>query len=236
MASLGMHSRKRVHLKALVFRYFKGIFGIFIIQIQCVCIHAQLCPTLCNPMDCSPPGSSVHGISQARILEWVTICSSRGSYQPRDQTFVSYVSCIGRRILSRSTTWKAQIWESLWIDDELAGVSFYQFLRDSWIPLMILLDCVKLSLQPLRLEDFYQGMVNNSVSSLQTLTVLTCSIKSLAFLPSVVGPVTQDMVWDWSHAYSSNTARFRMNQFVSWFLICKTDIIIIISCVMVRVT
>ena len=140
------------------------------------------------------------------------------------------------RFFTSSTTWKAQIWESLWIDDELAGVSFYQFLWDSWIPLMILLDCVKLSLQPLRLEDFYQGMVNNSVSSLQTLTVLTCSIKSLAFLPSVVGPVTQDMLWDWSHAYSSNTAWFWMNQFVSWFLVCKTDIIIIISCVMVRVT
>ena len=45
--------------------------------------------SLCNPMDCSPPGSSVHGIFQARILEWVAISSSRGSSQPRDQTQVS---------------------------------------------------------------------------------------------------------------------------------------------------
>ena len=45
---------------------------------------AQLCPTLCNPMDCSLPGSSVHGIFQARILEWVAICLSRGSSQLRD--------------------------------------------------------------------------------------------------------------------------------------------------------
>ena len=45
---------------------------------------AQLCLTLCDPMDCSLPGSSVHGISQARILEWVAISSSRGSSQPRD--------------------------------------------------------------------------------------------------------------------------------------------------------
>ena len=45
-------------------------------------------------MDCSPPGSSVHGISQARILEWVAISSSRGSSQPRDQTCISYSSCI----------------------------------------------------------------------------------------------------------------------------------------------
>ena len=40
---------------------------------------AQSCPTLCHPMDCSPPGSSVHGILQARILEWVAISFSRGS-------------------------------------------------------------------------------------------------------------------------------------------------------------
>ena len=44
----------------------------------------QLCLTLCNPMDCSPPGSSVHGILQARILEWVAISFSRGSSRPRD--------------------------------------------------------------------------------------------------------------------------------------------------------
>ena len=44
-----------------------------------VCVHAQSCPTLGNPMDCSPPGSSVHGISQARILEWVGISYFRGS-------------------------------------------------------------------------------------------------------------------------------------------------------------
>ena len=55
--------------------------------------------TLCNPMDCRPSGSSVHGIPQARILEWVPMIFSRGSSQPRDQTSVSYVSCIGRQVL-----------------------------------------------------------------------------------------------------------------------------------------
>ena len=53
----------------------------------------QLC--LCDPMDCSPPGSSVHGILQARILEWVAIPFSLGSSQPRDRTQVS-VLCTGR--------------------------------------------------------------------------------------------------------------------------------------------
>ena len=56
---------------------------------------AQSCPTLCNPMDCSPPGSSVHGILQARIMEWVAISFSRGLSQPRDQTQVSCIA--GRR-------------------------------------------------------------------------------------------------------------------------------------------
>ena len=52
---------------------------------------AQLCPTLCDPMDCSPPGSLVHGIFQAWILEWVAIPFSRGSSQPRDRTQVSHI-------------------------------------------------------------------------------------------------------------------------------------------------
>ena len=47
---------------------------------------AQSCLTLCDPKDCSPPGFSLHGISQARILEWVAVPSSRGSFRPRDRT------------------------------------------------------------------------------------------------------------------------------------------------------
>ena len=54
----------------------------------------QLCLTLCDPMDCSPPGFSVHGILQARILEWVAVPSIRWSSWPRDQTQVSCISCI----------------------------------------------------------------------------------------------------------------------------------------------
>ena len=63
------------------------------------CMHAKSlrsCLTHCNPMDSSLPGSSVHGILQAGILEWVAMPSSRGSSQPRDGTHVSYVSCMGK--------------------------------------------------------------------------------------------------------------------------------------------
>ena len=59
---------------------------------------AQLCPTFCNPLDYSPPGSSIDGIFQARIRECIAISFSRGSSQSRDWTHVFCVSCIGRQI------------------------------------------------------------------------------------------------------------------------------------------
>ena len=65
---------------------------------MCACSAAQSCPTCCDPVNCSPPGSSVHGISQAGTLEWVAISSSRGSSWTRDRTRISCVSCIGRQI------------------------------------------------------------------------------------------------------------------------------------------
>ena len=59
----------------------------------------QSCPTLYDPVDRSLPGSSAHGILQARILEWVAMPSSRGSSPPSDRTHNSYISCIGRQVL-----------------------------------------------------------------------------------------------------------------------------------------
>ena len=76
-----------------------GLFGLC-----CYCLAAKSCLTLSNPMDCSPPGSSVHGISQARTLEWVAISFSGESSQPRDWTGASYVSGIDRWVLSHWVT------------------------------------------------------------------------------------------------------------------------------------
>jgi len=73
----------------------------------CVCVQYLSRVRLCNPTDCSLPGSSVHGVSQARIPEQVAISYSRGSLRPRNQTRVSGVSCIGRRILYQCATWEA---------------------------------------------------------------------------------------------------------------------------------
>ena len=75
-------------------------------------IVAQSCPTLCDPMDCSLPGSSVHGFPQARILEWVAIPFSKGSSQPRDQISVS---CIAGRILIIWATREAPQSSTKWI-------------------------------------------------------------------------------------------------------------------------
>ena len=72
----------------------------------CVCPVAQSCPAPCDPMDCSPPGSSVHGIRQARVLEWAAVSFSRGSSRPRDRTCTSYVPCIVGRCFTPSATWE----------------------------------------------------------------------------------------------------------------------------------
>ena len=77
---------------------------------KCVCVCVQSRPTLCKPVDCSPPGSSVHGVFQARILqwvEWIAVAYSRASFWPRDRTRVSYISGIGGRILYHCATWDA---------------------------------------------------------------------------------------------------------------------------------
>ena len=78
-------------------------------QVSCVWSVAQSCPILCNPLDCSPPGSSIHGISQARILEWGAISFSRRPSRPRDWTWVSCISCIGRWTLYHWATGEAPV-------------------------------------------------------------------------------------------------------------------------------
>ena len=72
------------------------------------------CSTFCNPMNCSPSGSSAHGILQARILEWVAISFSRGSSRPRDQTLVSciaggFITIWATRAVGRETNWESSM-------------------------------------------------------------------------------------------------------------------------------
>ena len=91
-------------------------------RLQCwVCAHS--CPTLCDPMDCSPTGSSVHGISQARTLEPVAVSYSRGSLRPSDRTHISCVSWIGRRLFTTAPCGKPEV--SNWLT--LIAVIIYLF-------------------------------------------------------------------------------------------------------------
>ena len=72
----------------------------------------QSCPTLCDAMNCNPPGSSVHGILQTRKLKWLAVLSSRGSSWPRDQTYISYSPALEGWFLNTSTTMWAKCKEN----------------------------------------------------------------------------------------------------------------------------
>ena len=87
-------------LESITYTYYSSTLVFIIVLALCVCLCvlvAQSCLTLCNPMSCTLPGSSVHGIFQARILEWVVMPFSRGSSPPRGQT---WVSCIAGRLFT----------------------------------------------------------------------------------------------------------------------------------------
>ena len=109
---------------------------------------AQLCPTLCIPMNCSLPGNSVHGIFQARILEWVAISFSRGSSQPRDQTLVFHI--VGRCFtlwatgeaqnidyyfskINISVTLKQSTWNGVYIEHLTKTISHSDQLSKGWL-------------------------------------------------------------------------------------------------------
>ena len=85
------------------------MIGVVVLSAQVCAKSLQSCLTLCDPMDCSPPGSSVNGILQARILQWVAMPCSRASSQPKDRTHISYVSCTGSGFFTISTTWEAHL-------------------------------------------------------------------------------------------------------------------------------
>ena len=107
---------------------------------MCACSIAQLCLTLCKSMDCSPPGSSVHGIVQVRILEWIAISFFRGFSWPRDQTHVSclaggflpqsQLSCIKQHLFNISELWESETQE--WLDTQDPSKESKQFICHKW--------------------------------------------------------------------------------------------------------
>ena len=85
----------------------------------------QSCPTLCNPVDCSPPGSSIHGILQERVLEWAAISSSRDLPEPGIKPTSLMFPSLACGFFTTSATWKAQntyILMPNWLPTELSGL------------------------------------------------------------------------------------------------------------------
>ena len=107
---------------------------------------AQSCATLCDPMDYSPPGSSVHGIFQAEILEWVAVSSSSGSFQPKDRTHVSCASCIAGGLFTTKAHEKpsflvitCDLFETMKNNIWSPSISFANFMyRFSFCPFLII--------------------------------------------------------------------------------------------------
>ena len=101
-----------------------------------VCIHmclvTQSCPNLCNPMDCSLPGSSIHGIILARILEWIACSFSRGSSQSCDWTHVYSHLLLGRQILYHWAT--GQAYFSMYVGGKLS----WKLCKENFFPKLIL--------------------------------------------------------------------------------------------------
>ena len=89
----------------------RGSIGSFTMLMYVTVKVTQSCLTLCDPMDCSPPGSSVHGILQARILEWVAMPYSTGSSRPRDWSRVSCVSCTAGRFFTAEALGKTTLYQ-----------------------------------------------------------------------------------------------------------------------------
>ena len=85
------------------------LYFLFIRILKRIVVESLSCVRhFCDPMDCIPPGSTVRAILQARILAWVAISSSRGSYLPKDRICITCVSCIGRQILATEPPGKPQ--------------------------------------------------------------------------------------------------------------------------------
>ena len=108
-----------VSVAKINFKHFlvNGDTSICLCMDMCTC--AQSCLTLWDPTSCSSPGSSVHGISQARTLGWVFISFSRESSQPRHRAWDSFISCTVRWILYHWATWESSLYryipiETLW--------------------------------------------------------------------------------------------------------------------------
>ena len=124
--------KKAVISGGILASFLMGVIQVSLYDVWwCVCEVAQSCPTLCDPVDYSPPDSSVHGILQARILEWVAISFSRGSSQPRDRTWVSCIA--GRRFILWATREACRCLLSYWGSSPFLVYWDFKIMDGCWI-------------------------------------------------------------------------------------------------------
>ena len=106
-----------------------------LIDSTCACgLSLQSCLTLCNPIDYSPPGFSVHGILQAGILEWIAMPSSKGSSWPRDWTHESCISYIAGGFFTHWATWEAPVLNT---DNSFKTCLFFYFFKPFFFKYML---------------------------------------------------------------------------------------------------
>ena len=110
--------------------YLEMTFIFFSLDTNPACMRVkslQSCPTICNTMNCSPPGSPVHGILQARILEWIAMSSSRGSSWPRDQTLISCFYIVGG-FFTHWGTWEVPLMKESFPYSFISPIIYYSIM------------------------------------------------------------------------------------------------------------
>ena len=147
-------------------------------MIVCMLV-AQSCLTFCDPMDCSPSGFSVHGLLQARILEWVVIPFSTGSSQPRDQT---WVSCIARGSFTIWSTKEAPIkWDSNKDMEHQGWGKLPQLVIFLWVQKPQEGDGLYLTVWSLKKHGYSNKGLPRGFSGIES----TCDIRGMGLIPEL---------------------------------------------------
>ena len=170
-----------------------------------VCSAAQSCPTLCDSVDCSPPGPSVHGILQARILEWAAMPSSRGSSPPREQTQVSSIAGGFFTIWASREAWgllcglnviqHTKHWSPIWHTSALYVLSAAAAVLLTWLLLCILSPCPNVlgsyhtAVQTAQRMLDYRSAVQAATRDRQTQASKFCECVSLTLICKMRGNI-----------------------------------------------
>ena len=160
----------------------------------CCCSVGKSDPTLCNPTDCSPPGSSVYGILQARILEWLVILFSKGSSQPRDRT---QISCIAGRFF---TVWATR--EAPLLSRCQSGGMFFQVIYLAFSLSVVLSLSTLLSLCAFKKKEKLPMTINFTRQKFSTVAG-TISFHVFITYISWVVDTAQERVIDWNRSLFS---------------------------------